>query len=151
MFRWIMLLVVILIVAFFVYVSVHNKQPNDLGLTDGLFKPCPTSPNCVSSQAEKDDLEHYIAPIIYHGARKEIQLSIESYMLGKGNARVVTSSLGYVHFAVKSKIIGYIDDVEFYLPEADSVVHVRSASRVGYSDMGVNRERVRQVRDLLVD
>jgi uncharacterized protein (DUF1499 family) len=48
-------------------------------------------------------------------------------------------------------LVGYIDDVEFYLPEADSVVHFRSGSRVGHSDFGVNRERVRKIQDLLVN
>jgi uncharacterized protein (DUF1499 family) len=151
MVRWIIALIVVLFVGFFIYVNISNKLPEGLGITDGELMSCPSSPNCVSTQASPEDLEHYAEPIVYTGDRMKTQLSIESFMLGKGNAHLVSSTLGYVHFEVKSPLVGYIDDVEFYLPAADSVVHVRSASRVGYSDFGVNRERVRQIKDLLVD
>ncbi|NLQ16586.1 DUF1499 domain-containing protein [Marinomonas sp. M1K-6] len=149
--RWIIALIVVFFVGFFIYVSMSNKSPEGLGITDGLLKSCPSSPNCVSTQAQSDDVAHYIEPIIYRGDRKETQLLIESSILAKGNTRIISRYLGYVHFEVKSHLVGFIDDVEFYLPEADSVIHIRSASRVGYSDFGVNRERVRQYRDLLVD
>ncbi|MCV2401343.1 DUF1499 domain-containing protein [Marinomonas sp. C2222] len=151
MVRWIVAVVLILIVVFFVYVNFANKAPEDLGVTDGFLKACPSTPNCVSSQADIEDSAHYFEPIVYFGTRKETQLKIESYLLNQGRARIVKSELGYVYFEVKSKLIGYIDDVEFYLPEGDSVVHFRSASRVGYSDRGVNRERIAQVRELLAD
>ncbi|MGO2233375.1 MAG: DUF1499 domain-containing protein [Marinomonas sp.] len=151
MVRWIITLIVALFVGFFIYVNISNKLPEGLGVTDGELLSCPSSPNCVSTQASPEDVEHYAEPIIYTGDRMKTQLSIESFILSKGNAHLVSSTLGYVHFEVKSALIGYIDDVEFYLPEGDSVVHMRSASRVGYSDFGNNRERVRQIRSLLVD
>lgn len=151
MVRWIITLIVALFVGFFIYVNISNKLPEGLGITDGELLSCPSSPNCVSTQASPEDVEHYAEPIIYTGDRMKTQLSIESFILSKGNAHLVSSTLGYVHFEVKSALIGYIDDVEFYLPEGDSVVHMRSASRVGYSDFGNNRERVRQIRSLLVD
>ena len=151
MVRWIIALIVVLFVGFFIYVTISNKLPEGLGVTDGGLMSCPSSPNCVSTQASPEDLEHYAEPIVYTGDRMKTQLSIESFILSKGNAHLVSSTLGYVHFEVKSALIGYIDDVEFYLPEGDSVVHKRSASRVGYSDFGNNRERVRQIRSLLVD
>ncbi|SBS32881.1 hypothetical protein MSP8886_02581 [Marinomonas spartinae] len=149
MFRWMAVIVVALVIGFFVYVKLNNQMPDDLGMTAGLFKSCPTSPNCVSSQAEKTDKVHYTDPIPYTGNRKDVQLAIESYFLKKGNADIVTSRLGYVHLEVKSALIGYIDDVEFYLPESKKVIEVRSASRVGYSDMGVNRKRIQQLRAFL--
>lgn len=150
MVRWIIVLVIALAIGLFVYVDINNKEPKDLGVSEGLLKPCPTTPNCVSSQADPEDNVHYVEPIIYHGDRKDMQLKLESYFLQQGNAQILSSQLGYVHLAVKSAIFGFVDDVEFYLPESDSVVHVRSASRVGYSDLEGNRQRVRQVRDLLV-
>lgn len=149
MVRWISLLVVALVIGFFVYMKMNNRPPEGLGVTAGVFKPCPTTPNCVSSQAEKSDAEHYIAPFIYHGSRKDTQLDIESYFLNQGNAQIVASELGYVHIEVASSWFGYIDDVEFYLPEADSVIHIRSASRVGYSDLDVNRQRIEKLKDHL--
>ncbi|PYF81800.1 uncharacterized protein (DUF1499 family) [Marinomonas alcarazii] len=151
MVRWIIGLVVALVVGFGIYAKISNKLPEGLGVTDGFLKPCPSSPNCVSTQAAEDDKEHYVEPIIYTSDRKSAQLAIESYLLEQGNTRIVTSTLGYVHFEVESSLVGYIDDVEVYLPDADSAIHVRSASRVGYSDFGVNRDRVRQIKELLVD
>lgn len=149
--RWMFVLVVILIVSFFVYVKLGNKMPEDLGVTEGVLKSCPASPNCVSSQASREDGVHFAEPIIYTGERKETQLFIESSILNQsaGNARIISSELGYVHFEVKSRLVGYIDDVELYFPDNDSIVHVRSASRVGYYDFGVNRERINQLRELL--
>lgn len=149
MVRWIIALIVVLVVGFFIYVNVSNKLPEGLGVTDGLLKPCSSSPNCVSTQAAPEDTVHYAEPIIYTGGRKDAQLSIESYMLNEGNARIVSSTLGYVHFEVTSHLVGYIDDVEFYLPEVDSVIHFRSSSRVGHSDFGVNRARFGKIQDLL--
>lgn len=151
MIRWIIIAVVILVVGFCIYVGFANKLPKGLGVTDGLLKACPSTPNCVSTQASVDDSIHYAEAIAYSGERKDIQLLIESYMLSQGNAHLVSSSLGYVHFEVKSKIVGYIDDVEFYLPETEKLVHFRSASRVGYSDRGVNRSRMEKVYSLLTN
>ncbi|MEP3348541.1 MAG: DUF1499 domain-containing protein [Marinomonas sp.] len=151
MIRWIIITVVVLVIGLCIYVGFANKMPKGLGITDGLFKACPSSPNCVSTQAPVDDSTHYAEAIVYSGERKDVQLLIESHMLNQGDAHIVSSSLGYVHFEVKSKIIGYIDDVEFYLPETDKVVHFRSASRVGYSDRGVNRDRMEKIYSLLAN
>lgn len=151
MVRWIALIVVVLVIGCFTYVKMNNRLPEDLGVTAGLLKPCPTSPNCVSSQAEPADSQHYIAPLAYHGNRMDTQLAIESYFLDQGNAQIITSQLGYVHLQVKSAILGFIDDVEFYLPDGDSAVQVRSASRVGYSDLGVNRARIEALRKHLAN
>jgi len=155
MVRWILAVIVILIVGICIYIFLGNKMPKGLGLTEGILKECPSSPNCVSSQAPSDDSTHYAAPIIYSGERKDTQLLIESYFLNQGNARIVSSSLGYVHLEIKSKLIGYVDDLELYFPESDSpennkIVHFRSASRVGYSDRGVNRARIEEIYNLLM-
>ncbi|OUR68301.1 hypothetical protein A9Q77_09390, partial [Marinomonas sp. 42_23_T18] len=64
--------------------------------------------------------------------------------------RIVKSELGYLHTEVKSDLIGFIDDVEFYLPKDENVIHIRSASRVGFSDFDVNRNRIRQIAAALV-
>lgn len=150
MVRWIFALIIVLIIGLCIYFVLNNRLPEGLGVTNGLLKPCPTSPNCVSTQVQPETT-HYVEPIVYSGERKATQLKIESFMLTDSNVRVVSSVLGYVHFEAKSKLIGYIDDVEFYLPEADSVVHFRSASRVGRSDFGVNKERFNQIKSLLTE
>lgn len=149
MIRWILVLVAALFVGFLFYVELNNDPPENLGVNEGLLLPCPTTPNCVSSQADPDDEVHYVEPLIFRGSAADMQLALEKWLLDSGSARIVTSELGYLYVEVKSDIIGYIDDVEFYWPESETVMHMRSASRVGYSDMDVNRSRVNQVRDWL--
>ncbi|WP_394182181.1 DUF1499 domain-containing protein [Marinomonas posidonica] len=143
-------LIVVLLAGFFVYVKMNNQMPEGLGVTNGQLKLCFSSPNCISTQADQSDEVHFAEPLVYSGNRQDVQLRIEAYMLRQG-AKLVDHSLGYAHFEVESDIVGYIDDIEFYLPKSDSVVHIRSASRVGYSDFGINRDRVRQIQNLLVD
>ncbi|SBS24764.1 hypothetical protein MAQ5080_00094 [Marinomonas aquimarina] len=151
MVRWILVVVIAMLIGFFVYVDMNNDVPENLGVNEGLLAPCPDMPNCVSSQAPVDDTEHFVEPIFYRSSVKDAQLTIEQHMLDSGMARIVSSELGYTHFEITSDFFGFKDDLEVYFPEADSVLHIRSASRVGYDDLDVNRERVRQIRDLLVD
>lgn len=151
MVRWIFVVIIAMLVGFFVYVEMNNEMPQDLGVNEGLLLPCPDTPNCVSSQADTTDEEHYAEPILYKGTVKDAQLQVEQFFLAQPDTRIIESRLGYAHIVVDSPLFGFKDDVELYFPEADSVMHIRSASRVGYDDLGVNRERVRQIRDLLVD
>ncbi|MCZ2720576.1 DUF1499 domain-containing protein [Marinomonas sp. 15G1-11] len=149
MFRWILVFITALFVGFLFYININNDRPENLGITDGLLMPCPTSPNCISSQAEVSDEVHYVEPIIYKQSYLEMQLLLEKYFLDQGNARIVSSELGYFYVEIKSSFFGFVDDVELYWPEADSVLHIRSASRVGYSDMDVNRDRVLKMKEFI--
>ncbi len=147
MIRWFLAFSIALFVGFLFYVNLNNDRPENLGVTDGLLMPCPTSPNCVSSQSLVSDDIHYVAPIIYKKVALDIQLLVEQYFLNQGNARIVISEPGYFYVEIKSSFFGYIYDVELYWPESDSVFHIRSASRVGYSDMDVNRNRVLDLKE----
>lgn len=151
MVRWIFVVIIAMLIGFFVYVNMNNGVPEGLGVNEGLLAPCPDMPNCVSSQASPDDAEHYVEPILYRTSIKNVQLKVEQYLLANEDARILESDLGYTHIVIRSPLFGFKDDLELYFPEADSVMHVRSASRVGYDDLDVNRKRVRQIRDLLVD
>lgn len=151
MVRWIFVVIIAMLVGFFIYVDLNSDMPEGLGVTDGLLLPCPDTPNCISTQASPEDVQHYAEPILYKDTVKAVQLKLEKHFLESGNARLVDSRLGYSHIVVESDLFDFQDDLELYFPEADRVMHVRSASRVGYDDLNVNRERVRQIRDLLVD
>ncbi len=108
------------------------------------LKTCPKSPNCVSSQA--GDPEHAIAPIAYSGSRAEAYALLKKVLAEMKRTTIVAEKEDYLHAEVKSLIFRFVDDVEFYFPAAEKVIHVRSASRVGNSDMGVNRKRVEEIR-----
>ncbi len=110
----------------------------------GPLKACPKSPNCVSSQAV--DPEHAIAPLVYTGSVTEAYAQLKKVLSGMKRIKIVAEKEDYLHAEAKSLIFRFVDDVEFYFPANEKIIHVRSASRVGYSDMGVNRKRVEEIR-----
>ena len=124
-----------------------GKRPTNLGVTDGRFAPARRSPNCVSSQADPADAEHCIAPIKFNGSAVEAMATVRKIVDGTGRTLVVKHEANYLYAQFKSKRMGFVDDVEFFASEKEGVIHVRSASRLGRRDFGVNRERVESIRE----
>lgn len=121
----------------------------DVGLSDGHFKPCPNSPNCVVS--EGGDEEHTVEPITYNGDRNEVKSALLKVLSVVPRTEVIEDTGDYIHTESTSRIFKFVDDAEFYLPEGEKVIQVKSASRVGESDLGVNRRRIEQIRLALAD
>lgn len=117
------------------------KRPDNLGVRDGRLAPCKRSPNCVSSQADPSDLEHYIAPI--RGSIAAARSVIESLP----RTQIVRAEKNYLYAEFRTRFLRYVDDVELYFD--GKVLQVRSCSRLGRRDFGVNRERVEQLRALI--
>ncbi|MDX9820045.1 MAG: DUF1499 domain-containing protein [Desulfococcus multivorans] len=124
-------------------VSMGCKTPA-VGLDGDALKPCPKSPNCVSSMAE--DAKHYIAPFSHAGERDQARERLIAILENTKRARIVTQTDDYLHAEFTSLVFRFTDDVEFYFDEKEPLIHVRSASRVGYSDLGANRKRVEALR-----
>ena len=122
-----------------------GSRPDNLGVKDGRFAACKTTPNCVSSQADPADQEHYVAPIAFSGTMHELRRAVESMT----RATVIREEGNYLYAEYKSALMGYVDDVELLLDEKARLVHVRSASRLGRRDFGVNRKRIEQLRTLI--
>ena len=121
-----------------------GKRPANLGITNGTLSACPSSPNCVSSQST--DESHYIAPIRYNGTLTQARNAIISVINSMDRTRIVTNKRNYLHAEFTSALFRFVDDVEFYFDDGEKIVHLKSASRVGYSDFGVNRERIETIR-----
>jgi len=121
------------------------KRPANLGVKEGRLAPCKRTPNCVSSQADPADCEHYIAPIAFRGAMTDLRRAVESME----RATVINVERDYLYAEYRTKLLRYVDDVELYYAETEGVVHVRSASRLGRRDFGVNRERVEALRRVI--
>ena len=120
-----------------------------IGLDNGHLSACPSSPNCVVSQG--GDEEHTIEPIAYEGdlaTAKETLLKVLSVV---PRTEVIENTDNYIHTESTSRIFKFVDDAEFYFPENENVIQVRSASRVGESDLGVNRRRIEQIRLAMQD
>jgi uncharacterized protein (DUF1499 family) len=127
-----------------------GKRPQNLGYGTGRLAPCKSSPNCVSSYADPKDEEHYIAPIALKGnASGDPMAAVRKAVESMPRTTVVQVEPDYLYAEFRSKLMGFVDDVEFLADRAKGVVHVRSASRLGRKDFGVNRERIEQLRSML--
>lgn len=122
------------------------KRPDNLGVKDGRLAPPKTTPNCVSSQAEPSDAEHYIAPIPFKGDAPAAMAAVRKAVEGMRDATVVRQEGGYLYAEYRSKLMRFVDDIEFFFDDKAGLIHVRSASRLGRRDMGVNRARVESLR-----
>ena len=121
-----------------------GRRPNDLGIRNGLLKSVLPSPNAVSSQATGG--YHQIAPLRYNGTSEPAMAALKSVIESTPRTSIVEERADYLYAEFTSTLIGYVDDVEFYFPPNEQVIHVRSASRLGYSDFGVNRKRIEDIR-----
>lgn len=126
--------------------SFSGTPPKDLGVKDGQLKRCPKSPNCVCSQTPAGDQEHAIAPFSYSGSASEAIARLKQIVESMEGSTLKQATDDYLYAEFASKIMGFVDDVEFYAPPGESVIHTRSAARLGKSDLGVNRKRTEEIR-----
>jgi uncharacterized protein (DUF1499 family) len=129
--------------------TVACADMNDwtLGLRDGRLAPCPGSPNCVSSDATS--ARHHIAPYRLNAPPGDAWRALIEVVSEQPRATVLESTDAYLYAEFRSRFFGFVDDVEFYLRPEEQTIGVRSASRVGYSDLGANRKRVESIREAL--
>ena len=118
--------------------------PYNLGLKNQMLSPCPGTPNCVSSQ-EKNS-QHRIQPITFEGSLELAKERLHRVIISMRGTRIITQDVVYWHVEFTTQLLRFIDDVEFYFDGSQSLIHVRSASRQGYWDLGVNRRRVKTIR-----
>jgi uncharacterized protein (DUF1499 family) len=123
-----------------------GQRPDNLGVKDGKLAACPASPNCVSSQAPSSDAEHSIAPLQYDSSAAEAIARLKSIIEGMERTEIIEETETYLYAEFTSKLMGFVDDVEFYAAPDTGTIHVRSASRLGQSDLGVNRQRIEAIR-----
>ncbi len=110
------------------------------------FAPCPSTPNCVSTQAPATDTEHSIEPIAYTDTLANARHHLLTVVRSMPSATVVIAEPDYLHVEFRSRLMRFVDDIEFYLDDVTHLIHFRSASRLGQSDLGVNRKRMEEIR-----
>ena len=121
-----------------------GKRPSNLGVKNGALKAPPSSPNAVSSQATQG--YHRIAPLTYEGGQAQAMEQLKAIIASTPRTRIVETRSDYLYAEYVSALFGFVDDVEFYFPPGTHIIHVRSASRLGHSDLGVNRKRIEAIR-----
>ncbi|MBX3370066.1 MAG: DUF1499 domain-containing protein [Nitrospira sp.] len=109
--------------------------------------PCPSSPNCVSTQAT--DQSRQMAPYRYQRSLAGAKEALKTIVGILPRTKLVEETERYLHYEFTSFLLRFVDDVEFVFDEATKVIHFRSASRTGYSDLGVNRRRMEEIRGLV--
>lgn len=117
-----------------------GKRPANIGIVSGKLAACPSSPNCVSSFSQ--DAEHKIEPLTYTSSQSEAMAKLKGAIESLGKTKIITATDNYLYAEFTSALMGFVDDVEFLLDDEAKVIHVRSASRLGESDLGVNRKRI---------
>ena len=126
-------------------ILMPSSRPENLGVVEGKLRGCPDSPNCVSTEAV--DESHHVPGIAFSGSVADAHNRLVRIMSQMPRTTLVTENENYLHFECRSRLFRFVDDLEFLIDPDTRVIQVRSASRVGYSDLGVNRARVNQVRD----
>lgn len=129
----------LLIVLAFVMIYVQNSRAPTLGHNQGRLKPLSSKPNAVSTQAE--DVAKRVAPWPFKADQEKTMSAILAAVKGYGGAEVISQEADYLYVVFTTEQMKFHDDAEFYLDADAREVHFRSASRAGYSDRGLNRQR----------
>lgn len=132
----------------FIFLAGCAGSVPKLGVTDGQLSPCPITPNCVYSQATaKSD---FIEPLYFTGTQLEAKERLIKVLKGMPRTTIIEEQNDYIRAESASAVFGFVDDLEFYFPVEESgtiIIQTRSASRLGLSDLGVNRRRIEGIRD----
>lgn len=136
-------LFVVSVLGFFFYIGKKSQTMSvDLGVNDAKFLACPNKPNCVSSDTDSSDSEHFVEPI----ESEANSIARFKKIVTKMGFVIVEESENYLRVECKSGIFGFVDDLEIHFRPELKQTHFRSASRVGHSDMGANRSRVEKIK-----
>jgi uncharacterized protein (DUF1499 family) len=127
-----------------IFSGCAGTPPTNLGIENDTLSPCPNSPNCVSSQAT--DVKHFIEPIRYDESLQDAMDTLLTVLDAEPRITIVDRDSRYIRAEARTRILRFVDDVEFYFDENEKRIHVRSASRLGESDLGENRKRIEGIR-----
>jgi len=139
------LIVLFLILAVLLTVLSCASNPPKVELVDGRLRACPDSPNCVSS--ESDRASSRVEPLIFQGEPEKAWGDLKETLREMGG-KIQKEQDGFLWATFTSRVFRFVDDVEFRMVSTAGMIYVRSGSRVGYSDLGVNRKRVEKLRTL---
>jgi uncharacterized protein (DUF1499 family) len=126
-----------------------GARPNNLGVKDGRLAPCRPSPNCVSSDAA--DAKHFVAAFELALPLADAWPRLREIVGALPRTEIIGETSDYLQAECRSAVFGFVDDLELHARPAQNLIAVRSAARIGYSDFGVNRRRVENLRALLLD
>lgn len=126
-----------------------SPRPSGLGVANGQLKPCPGTPNCVSTQSSSNDAYEKRQPlpnpsVAASSGKKGIE-RIAAIVSNMPRTTIIEQTDSYLYVEFRTKALRFIDDVEFYADEETGLLHYRSASRLGREDFGVNGKRMDEI------
>ena len=127
-------------------IGLFGQHSRAGGVVNGRLTGCPASPNCVSSVSPQTDKTHYVKPLNFADPTNEAWSRLVEIVKTWPRAHIVEQSGSYLHAEFRTRLLRFVDDVEFLLDPGQGVIHVRSLSRLGRSDFGVNRRRIEAIR-----
>ena len=134
------------IIALFI-IGYRSHSGDAYSLVEGRLKQCPDAPNCVSSESVSD-AEHYIEPLVYSAGHAAQVLPRLKTIIGEMGGSIQVEKTDYLAATFTSSVFRFVDDLELRIDTGQKTIHLRSASRVGYGDGGVNRKRVESLKNL---
>ncbi|QJB57643.1 DUF1499 domain-containing protein [Pseudodesulfovibrio sp. zrk46] len=144
MIRLFSVLLIILFAFLFILASWSRKTPNNLGLRDDRLSDCPTKDNCVCTQAS---IERYrVETIPSNDSLDVVMMDLSNLIESMSGGKVIEINDNYVRAEFTTRIFRFVDDLECFYDKEYGVIHLRSASRVGYFDLNTNRNRVEELR-----
>ena len=146
----ILIIIPILIVSAFIgffILGLMSQSGEARGLVGGKLTKCPDKPNCVCTEFNAD-VEHYIDPVDFSQTTTAEVLSGLKNSIEKMGGSIQAENDNYLAATFTSSIFRFVDDLEIRVDMEQNLIHLRSASRVGHSDRGVNRERAERLKIL---
>ena len=130
---------IIICLIFILLTSCAGTKPDSIG----QFADCPDKPNCVSTKS--DVTSHKVSPLTYKSSLQEAKNKLIKIVKMLPRSKIINNNESFLYVEFTSQVFRFVDDLEFYFNEP-GIIHFRSASRIGHSDMGVNRDRVEEIR-----
>jgi len=130
--------------------ALLSKSGKPPGLVAGKLSICPDKPNCVSSE-QYNDAGHYLEPVALQSAASPDPLTVIKGVIADMGGVIQAQDGGYIAATFSSPVFGFVDDLEIRVDQDELLIHIRSASRAGYGDAGVNRKRVERFRKLYTE
>ncbi len=142
--RFRLMILPMIAVGMLIGMNLMATRPKNLGVMDGRLFPLPETPNCVSTQAATDAQQ--MEPIRFQGTAEDAMKKLVAVVESQPRMTIISQTENYLYVEARSLIFRFVDDVEFLVDNQRKVFQFRSASRVGYSDIGANRKRMERIK-----
>ncbi len=144
-FRFRLMFLPIAAIAMIMAMNLSAVRPQNLGLLNGRLYPLPTTPSGVSTEAVIDS--QAMSPIPYEGSAREAMAGLTRVINRQSRMAIVSQREDYLHVEARGFVLQFVDDIEFLIVPRERVIHFRAVARTGYSDLGRNRRRMRELTE----